>query len=104
SAVGSPLCNLRVGSDDGGADLLCDPDDVEDGGSLQCPSSFMDAAVVVPHATDGGGAADEDGGSASDAGTSAPPVDATSSAPAACRVAAPNASALQLCSPAGAGK
>jgi hypothetical protein len=113
--LGSPLCNLRVGSDDGGAggDRVCDPDDVEDGGSLQCSvpdagAELLDAAAVLQH-NDSGTEAD-DGGSPSDAGEVTTPVDAnppaTLTAGLACHVAAPDASAAapQACIAAGAGK
>jgi hypothetical protein len=93
--VGNPLCSQVVGGD-GGSHRTCDPDDVIDGGALQC---------TVPDAGPDAGATSEDGGAASDAATSnTTPIDANSTGPGpACHIAPPDAGELQSCTAAGSG-
>jgi hypothetical protein len=96
--VGNPLCSLRTAGGDAGS-TVCDPDNVLDGGTLQC--SVPDAGDTrLPD----GGVGDDDAGEWSDgsSGGSGNIAPAETTGPA-CHVAAPDAGELQTCTAAGAG-
>jgi hypothetical protein len=99
--VGNPLCSLRTTGGDAGS-LVCDPDDVIDGGALQC--NVPDAGDARLPDGGVGAAGGDDGGEGSDAGSggSGNVAPAVTTGPA-CHIAAPDAGELQMCTAAGDG-
>jgi hypothetical protein len=103
--VGNPLCSLRTTGGDAGS-LVCDPDNVIDGGGLQCnvpdagDTRLPDGGVGAAGGDDGGAGGD---GSSGGSGNVAPVSASPETTGPACHIAAPDAGELQVCTAAGTG-